>query len=252
MTYVKRYISLHVFISDNKNLFTLPPLAQVCLEAEQTLAFCHGRKLKHQKAAAYIYVFFFFCLCTFCYLFISGRPSRPMSERNLPISFFNPSQTDQSQHLQGTFNHSGKPIQMFQQNHNTITHYNRSCHSTGHPGNYDQNGSNFVRTRGIPVSYAQLPTGVVKSVSPGLAPQVAAQPCRAPAPSFPQEVAVQNSDLQSSSMRFNPRYNSLLVQPNVKPHLPVVPGEPTFTKIDEKGKDLEEFPGELLMRRGEN
>ena len=63
---------------------------------------------------------------------------------------------------------------------------------------------------------------------------------------------MKSSDLQSSSMRFNPRYNSLLVQPNVKPHLPVVPGEPTFIKIDEKGKDLEEFPGELLMRRGEN
>ena len=193
VTYVKRYISL--FISDNKNLFTLRPLAQVCFEAEQTLAFFHGRKLKHQKAAAYM-LFFFFCLCTICYLFIylfifiSGRPSRPMSERNLPISFFNPSQTDQSQHLQGTFNHSGKPIHMFQQNHNTITHYNRSCHSTGHPGN----GSNYVRTRGIPVSYAHLPTGVVKSVSPGLAPQVAAPPCRAPAPSFPQEIAVKSSD----------------------------------------------------------
>ena len=70
MTYVKRYISLHVFISDNKNLFTLPPLAQVCLEAEQTLAFCRGRKLKHQKAAAYIYVFFSFAYVLFViYLF---------------------------------------------------------------------------------------------------------------------------------------------------------------------------------------
>ena len=67
MTYVKRYISLHVFISDNKNLFTLPPLAQVCLEAEQTLAFCHGRKLKHQKAAAYM---LFFLLLMYYLLFI--------------------------------------------------------------------------------------------------------------------------------------------------------------------------------------
>ena len=58
---------------------------------------------------------------------------------------------------------------------------------------------------------------------------------------------MQSNDLQSSSLRFNPRYNSFLVQPDVKPHLPVVPGEPTRTKIGEKRKDLEEFPGELLM-----
>jgi len=175
-----------------------------------------------------------------------------MSQRNLPASFWNPSQTDQSQHLQGTFHHSGKPIDMFQQNYNTITHYNRSCHSTGHHGNDDQNGPSFVRRRAIPVSYAQLPTGVVKSFSPGLAPQVSAQPCREPASSFLQEAAVQSNDLQPSSLRFNPRYNSLLVQPDVKPHLPVVPGEPTPTQIEERGKDLEEFPCELLMRKGEH
>ena len=175
-----------------------------------------------------------------------------MSQRNLPVSFWNPSQTDQSQHLQGTLNHSGKPIDMFQQNHNTMTHYNRSCHSTRLHGNYDQNGLSLVRTRAIPVSYAQLPTGVGKSFSPGLAPQVSAQPSRAPAPSFLQEAAVPSNDLQPSSLRFNPRYNSLLVQPDVKPHLPVVPGEPTHTKIEERGKDLEEFPGELLMRKGEH
>ena len=174
-----------------------------------------------------------------------------MSQRNLPVSFWNPSQTDQSQHLQGTFNHSGKPIDMFQQNHNTITHYNRSCHSTGHHGNCDQNGPRFVCTRAIPVSYAQLPTGVVKSFSLGLAPQVSAQPCRAALPSFLQEAAVQSNDLQPSSLRFNPCYISLLVQPDVKPHLPVVPGEPTRTQIKESGKDLEEFPVELLMRKGE-
>ena len=172
-----------------------------------------------------------------------------MSQRNLPVSFFNPSQTDQSQHLPGSFSHSAKPINMFQQNHNAITHYNRSCQSTGHHGNYDQNGPRFLRARDIPVSYGQLPTGVVRGFSPGPAPQVSAQPCRS---SFPQEAAVQSNDLQSSSLRFNPRYNSFLVQPDVKPHLPVVPGEPTRTKIGEKRKDLEDFPGELLMRKGEH
>ena len=174
-----------------------------------------------------------------------------MSQRNLPVSFWNPSQTDQFQHLQGTFSHNGKPIDMFQQNNNTITHYNRSYHTTGHHGNSEQNGPTFVRTRAIPVSYAQLPTGVVKSFSAGLAPQVSAQPCRAPLPSFVQEAPVQSNDLQPSSLRFNPRYNSLLVQPDVKPHLPVVAGEPTRTQIKERGKDLEEFPVDLLMKKGE-
>lgn len=179
-----------------------------------------------------------------------------MSQRNLPVSFFNPSQTDQSQHLQGSFSHGGKPTHMFQQNHNAITHYNRSCQSTGHHGNYDQNMQNrprFLRTRDIPVSYAQLPAGVVRGFSPRSAPQVSAQPCRSTAPaSFPQEAAVQSNDLQSSSLRFNPCYNSFLVQPDVKPHLPVVPGEPTRTKIGERRKDLEEIPGDLLMRKGEH
>ena len=195
----------------------------------------------------YFFPFLFICLF-YC---ISGGPRRPMSQRNLPVSFWNPSQTDQCQPLQGTFSRSGKPIDMFQQNNNTITHCNRSCHSTDHHGNCEQNGPSFVRTRAIPVSYAQLPTGVVKSFSPGLGPIVSAQPCRGALPSFLQEPAVQSNDLQPSSLRFNPRYNSLLVQPDVKPHLPVVPGEPTRTQIKERGKDLEEFSGELLMRKGE-
>lgn len=68
VTYVKSCISL--FISDNKNLFTLRPLAQVCFEAEQTLAFFHGRKLKHQKAAAYMPFFSFAYGLFVIYLFI--------------------------------------------------------------------------------------------------------------------------------------------------------------------------------------
>ena len=194
--------------------------------------------------------YLFVCLFIFCCLFLSERPTRPMSQRNLPVSFWNSSQTDQSQHLRGSFNHSGEPIHTFQ--HNTIAHYNRSCHSKGHHGNYDQNGPHFVRTKAIPDSYAHLPTGEAKGFSSGLPPQVSAQPCRASAPSFPQEVALHSNDLQPSSLRFNPQYNSLLVQPDVKPHLPVVPGEKMRTKIEETGKDLEELPGELLTRRAEN
>lgn len=175
-----------------------------------------------------------------------------MSQRNLPVSFWTPSQTDQSEHLQGTFSHSGKPMDMFQKNHNTIAQYNRSCHSTDHHGNDDLNGTSFVRTRAIPISYAQLPTGVVKRFSSGLAPQASSQPLRLSAPSFLQEAAAQSNELQPSSLKFNPRYNTLLIQPDVKPHLPAVPGEPTHTQIEERGKVLEEFPCELLMRNGEH
>lgn len=216
---------------------------------------CLDRKFKPLKTTVCVITLFgnlfFFCLLNVCYLLISGRLSRPMSQRGLPQSFFNPSQTDQFQRLQGTFSHSGKPIHVFQQNNNTITHYNKSCHSTGHHGNYDQNEPHFVQRRDIPVSYAQLPTGVVKGFSPAHVPRISAEPCCAPAASFPQQTAMQNHDLPPSSLRFNPRYNSLLVQPDVKPHLPVVPGEPTRTKR-ERGKDLEEFPDELLTRKGEH
>ena len=175
-----------------------------------------------------------------------------MSQRNLPVSFWTPSQTDQSQHFQGFYTYHGNPIQTFQQNHNPATHFNPSCH-LNHCGNSDQKGTSFVRARAIPVSYAQLPTGAVKSFTPGLAPpQVSVPPCRAPAPSFPQDAAVQSTDLQPTSLRFNPRYNSLLVQPDVKPRLPVVPGEPPRTKIEGRSRDLDEFPGELLMKKGEH
>lgn len=175
-----------------------------------------------------------------------------MSQRSLPVSFWTPSQTDQSQHFQGFYNHHGNPIHMLQQNHNPATHYNRSCH-LNHRGNYDQNGTSFVRARAIPVSYAQLPRGAVKSFTAGLAPpQVSGPPGRAPVPSFPQDAAVQSTDLQPTSLRFNPRYNSLLVQPDVKPRLPVVPGEPPRTKIQRRSRDMDEFPDELLMRKGEH
>lgn len=183
----------------------------------------------------------------------SGRTAFPMSQRNLPVSFWNPSQTTQSQHLQTGFSRRhGNSVNIFQQNHNTTTHYNNSYHSTGHHGNFNHNGPNFVHTRTIPVSYAQLPPGTVKSLSPGLAPQMSVRPFRASAPSFPQESAVQNNDLQPTSLRFNPSYNSLLVQPDVRPHLPHVPGEPPRTRTDRRSKDLEGFPAELMMRKGEN
>lgn len=173
-----------------------------------------------------------------------------MSRRNLPASFWNPTQTDQSQQLQASLSRHGNAVSMFQQNHNVTTHYNNSQYHgfTGHNDICEQNEPTVVRTRAIPVSYSQLPVGAVKSFPPRLAQQMSAQTCRAPAPQFPQETAAHCNDLHNS-LRFNPRYNSLLVQPEVQPHLPVVPGEPR-TKLDRQDKGSSEgFPGGLLAKK---
>lgn len=175
-----------------------------------------------------------------------------MSQRNLPASFWNPTQMDQSRPRQASFTRHGNATGVFQENQDATTHYNNCYHPfTGQHGVYEQNAPNGVHARPIPVSYAQLPVGAVKSFVPGLTQQVSAQSCRAPAPPFPQETAAHCNDLHTS-WRFNPRYNALLVQPEVKPHLPVVPGEPRV-KLDRKNKDnAEDFPGELLTTEGEN
>ena len=188
----------------------------------------------------------------------SERPSLPMSQRNLPASFWNPSQTDQSQQLQTSFPPQDNRVSLFQQNlHNGTTHCNNGYHgSTGLHGNYDQSAPNVVRTRTIPVSYAQLPAGAVKTFPSGLlAQQAPAHSYRPPTPPFLQETAAQCNAIQTS-LRFNPRYNALLVQPEVKPHLPVVPGEPC-KRLDGNNNDMTQrfpgsCPGELMMKKGEN
>lgn len=159
---------------------------------------------------------------------------------------------DQSRPRQASFTRHGNATGVFQENQDATTHYNNCYHPfTGQRGVYEQNAPNGVHARPIPVSYAQLPVGAVKSFVPGLTQQVSAQSCRAPAPPFPQETAAHCNDLHTS-WRFNPRYNALLVQPEVKPHLPVVPGEPRV-KLDRKNNDnAEGFPAELLTTEGEN
>lgn len=176
-----------------------------------------------------------------------------MSQRNLPISFWNPSHSEQSpQQLQTSSNCHSNAVNTFQQNHNGTNHYNNTYHHfTGQHGIYEQNTPNAVRARVIPVSYTQFPSGPFKSFAPGFTQQVPSQSCRVSTSSFPQEFTAQCNDTQNSS-RFNPRYNALLVQPEVKPHLPVVPGEPRG-KHDGKGKEtVEDYPGKLLAKNGEN
>ena len=176
-----------------------------------------------------------------------------MSQRNFPASFWSPSHTEQSpQQLQTSSNCHSNAVNMFQQNHNATNHYNNTYHNfTSQHSIYEQNTPTSVRARVIPVSFTQFPSGTFKNCTPGLTQQVSSQSCRTLSPSFPQEFSAQCNDTQNSS-RFNPRYNALLVQPEVKPNLPVVPGEPR-AKQNGKGKDtVEDFPGKLLAKNGEN
>lgn len=180
-----------------------------------------------------------------------GRTSIPMSQRNLPPSFWNSSHKNQPQHHQTSLSHHGNSGNIFQQKHNTMTPYDCNYQATGNHDNFSHpTGSNFVYTRTIPMSYAQLPTGTVKNLSPGPGPQIRVQPCHASTPSFPLESALQNSDLQPNSLRFDPSYNSLLVQPDVRPHLPHIPGEPSRTRTDARNDIQEGFAAELPMRKG--
>ena len=131
-----------------------------------------------------------------------------------------------------------------------MNHYNSNYQPTVRYDNFNRHTeSNFVHTRTIPVSYAQLPTGTIKSDSSG--PQIRVQPFHAFLHSLPHESALQNSDLEPNSLRFDPSYNSLLVQPDVKPHLPHIPGEPSRTRTDARNKNPVGFPAESPMRREE-
>ena len=174
-----------------------------------------------------------------------------MSQRNLPPSFWNPSHKNKSQHPAHTgSSHHGNSVNIFQQKHNMMNHYNSNYQPTVRYDNFNRHTeSNFVHTRTIPVSYAQLATGTIKSDSSG--PQIRVQPFHAFLHSLPHESASQNSDLEPNSLRFDPSYNSLLVQPDVKPHLPHIPGEPSRTRTDARNKNPVGFPAESPMRREE-
>ena len=66
---------------------------------------------------------------------------------------------------------------------------------------------------------------MVKSFPSGYLQQ-GPQPLSDPSvPLLAQETDVDCNEKQTS-FRFNPSYNDLLIQPEVKPQLPLVPGEP--------------------------
>lgn len=197
-------------------------------------------------------------LSMFLCLFVSlGRPTVPMSQRNLPASFWIPPSTDQIHQLPTSYHRQGNSMRLFQQNApNRTTYYSTGCHATnGSQVSLERTAPNVVHTYAIPVSYTQLPMGVVKRFPPGH-PQQGSQPSyKASAPPLTQETDIHCNEVQTS-FRFNPGYNTLLVQPEVKPHLPVVPGEPSRANShDEKRNHISPiYPGELMTtpKREEN
>lgn len=192
-------------------------------------------------------------LCLFVFV---GRPTVPMSQRNLPASFWIPPSTDQTHQLPTSYHRQSNSMRLFQQNApNRTTYYSTGCHATnGSHVSLERTAPNVVHTYAIPVSYTQLPIGVVKRFPPGH-PQQGSQPSyKASAPPLTQETDIHCNEMQTS-FRFNPGYNTLLVQPEVKPHLPVVPGEPSRAKHDEKRNHISPiYPGELMTtpKREEN
>lgn len=106
----------------------------------------------------------------FLCLFVSlGRPTVPMSQRNLPASFWIPPSTDQIHQLPTSYHRQGNSMRLFQQNApNRTTYYSTGCHATnGSQVSLERTAPNVVHTYAIPVSYTQLPMGVVKRFPPG-------------------------------------------------------------------------------------
>ena len=155
----------------------------------------------------------------------SGTLGLPLAQRSLPPSFWDPSPSLQSSQQVGA---SRPTTGLMQQNDElSTTLYSNQCYAFGHHGNSEEKGANFIRSRAVPVSFSELPAGAVKSVAPVSVAPFHSLP-------LPRDSAVQHSAPQTP-VGFNPCYNAFLVQPEVRPQLPRIPGEPQ--KPERKGKD---------------
>lgn len=150
------------------------------------------------------------------FLFPLGLPIVPMTQRNLPASFWNLPSREQT------------PQRLFQQSaSNGPTYYSTGCHVTNNASHVSlgRTATNAEDTYAFSVSCAQLAAEVVESVLPRYLQQ-GPQPLSDPSgPLLTQETDVDCDEMQTS-FKFNPSYNDLLIQPEVKPQLPLVPGEP--------------------------
>ena len=167
--------------------------------------------------------------CFFMFLFPLGLPSVPMTQRNLPASFWNQPSSDQTPQPPTSYPRHNNSLCLFQQNASEgTTYYSTGCRVTNDASHVSLGGTatNAASdTYAFSVSCAQLASGVVESFPPRYlqqGPQPLSDPSR---PLLTQETDVDCNEMQTS-FRFNPSYNDLLIQPKVKPQLPVVSGEP--------------------------
>ena len=214
----------------------------------------------------------------------------PMSQRDFPASFWNPTLFKQSQPLemasccQGSmmettsYCHSNtvnivtisdchsNTINNMELNHNAANcSSNGSCLFTDQQGSSQQNQPNVISARSVPVSYASHP---VESFVPGPSQQLPAYSVRLPAPPYPylRRFRAHFNDSENC-FKFDPIYNPLLVQPEVEPHLPMVPGEPRakqhrrgqetaegFFERDfyQERRELAQSQAQMLSTQGEN
>ena len=191
-----------------------------------------------------------------CLFVFSGRPTVPMSQRNLPASFWIPPSRGQTHQLPTNYPCQSNSMRLFQQNApNGTTYYSTGCHvPNGSHVSLERTTPNVVHAYAIPVSFSQLPVGVVKRFPPGHRQQDSQPSYKASTLPLTQETDINCNEIQTP-FRFNPGYNTLLVQPEVKPHLPVVPGEPSRAMHDEKRNHISPiYRGELMTmsKREEN
>lgn len=205
----------------------------------------------HEDRQTKLADFVFFFMYAF---YSSGRPSLPMSQRNLPASFWHQSHTNQFQQPQSPVSHQSNTVNKHQQTNDSKNHCNNRHHRfTSQHDFLQQDTPNFVRARAIAVPHVKLPAGTFTTFTPGITQQTSSHSCRtSTSPSLQEFPAHCNNS--HNSVRFNPGYNALLIEPEVKPRLPAVPGEPR-AKLNGSDKiAMESFPGEILTRarNGEN
>jgi len=168
--------------------------------------------------------------CFFMFLFPLGLPSVPMTQRNLPSSFWNQPSRDQTPQPPTSYPRHSNSLCLFQQSaSNGPTYYSTGCHVTNNNSHVSlgRTATNADDTYAFSVSCAQLAAEVVKTFPPRYLQQ-GPQPLSDPSvPLLTQETDVDCNQMQIS-FRFNPSYNDLLIQPEVKPQLPLVPGEPAI------------------------
>ena len=168
--------------------------------------------------------------CCYMFLFPLGLPIIPMTQRNLPASFWNLPSRDQTLQPPTSYPRHSNSSCLFQQSASDgPTYYSSGYHVTNNASHVSlgQTATNANDTYAFSVSCAQLAAEVVKSFPLGYFQQGRPPLSDPSVPLLAQETDVDCNEMQTS-FRFNPSYNNLLIQPEVKPQLPLVPGEPAI------------------------